>query len=207
MTTSDSRFVLSVALAFLLCSCAPQTEMVKLYDNPSAGDRQYQRLLVIGVAGDVESRRRLEDVVSEKLRDAGAAAVAGYTMTGPKTTLLQDEIDDAARKSDSDAILITHIVSVDTTVEMRNGRGHIISECRGGDPADYFLYDYEELKEPDTVRLAHTVIAVTNLYDAADGERIWTIQSTCFEKATMNEVLIEEAEAITRQLQIDDLIG
>jgi hypothetical protein len=51
------------------------------------------------------------------------------------------------------------------------------------------------------------VVAVTNLYDAGESKRIWTIQSTCFEKATMNEVLLEEAKAIARQLEIDKLIG
>ena len=114
----------------------------------------------------------------------------------------------AARRSAADAILVTHIVSVGYERGHRGrGRVDMVAECRGGDPADYFLYDYEELKEPDTVRLAHTVVAVTNLYDAGESKRVWTIQSTCFEKATMNEVLLEEANAIARQLKIDKLIG
>jgi hypothetical protein len=36
---------------------------------------------------------------------------------------------------------------------------------------------------------------------------MWTIQSTCFEKSTMDEVLQEEAKAIVRQLQIDKLVS
>ena len=69
---------------------------------------------------------------------------------------MQAEIDRAAESAGADAILVTHIVSVDTTAGIEEGRVDIRSECRGGDPADYFLYDYDELKEPDTVRLAHT---------------------------------------------------
>jgi hypothetical protein len=57
------------------------------------------------------------------------------------------------------------------------------------------------------VKIAHTVVAVSNLYDVSDGERVWTIQSTCFEKASMDEVLQEEAKAIVRQLQIDNLVS
>jgi len=63
------------------------------------------------------------------------------------------------------------------------------------------------LKEPDTVRLAHTVVAVTSLYDVGEARRVWTIQSTCFEKATMYEVFSEKAKAIARQLQIDNFIA
>jgi len=92
------------------------------------------------------------------------------------------------------------------TVEVE-GRVDIKAECREGDLEDYFLYDYEVLKEPDTVRVALTVVAVTNLYDSGSGERLWTIQSTCFEKATMHEVLSDEAEAIANQLRYDRLIG
>ena len=47
---------------------------------------------------------------------------------------------------------------------------------------------------------------VTNLYDTASEKRIWTIQSTCFEKSSMAAVLQEEAGAIVRQLRNDELI-
>ena len=201
-----SKGLICVA-AMLIAGCAQQTEVVKLYDNTAAQDRQYEKFFVVGLAGDSDTRRRLEDLITGQLRAAGAGAVPGYTETGPQTTLLQDEINEAARRSGSDAILVTHIVSVDTTADKQTGRVDILSECRGGDPADYFLYDYDELKEPDTVRLAHTVVAVTNLYDAGAGERVWSIQSTCFDKATMPEVFLEEAEAIARQLVTDNLIG
>ena len=205
--TPSARCLQVAGLIILLAGCARQTEVVKLYDNTGAAGRQYEQFFVVGIAGDARTRRSLEDMITSQLRAANAIAVAGYRETGPQTTLLQDEIRAAARRSGSDAILVTHIVSVDTQADRETGRVDVVSKCRGGDPADYFLYDYDELKEPDSVRVAHTVVAVTNLYDAGSGERVWSIQSTCFEKATMDEVLLEEAEAIARQLQTDNLIG
>ena len=77
---------------------------------------------------------------------------------------------------------------------------------RGGDLVDLFLYDHEFIREPDSVKVAHTVTVVTNLYDVASRDRVWTIQSTCFDKASMEDVLLDEAIAIVRQLQIDELI-
>ena len=191
----------------VIAACVQQTEVIKLYDNSARAGQKYERLLVISIIGDTGTRRRLEELITGHLEAANVTAIAGYTETGLKTTILQDEIDAAARSANADAILITHIVSVDTRLDIDTGRTDIISECRGGDPVDYFLYDHRELKEPDTVKIAHTVVAVSNLYDASDGERLWTIQSTCFEKASMDEVLREEAEAIVRQLQIDKLVS
>jgi len=191
----------------VIAACVQQTEVIKLYDNSARAGQKYERLLVISIIGDTGTRRRLEELITGHLEAANVTAIAGYTETGLKTTILQDEIDAAARSANADAILITHIVSVDTRLDIDTGRTDILSECRGGDPVDYFLYDHRELKEPDTVKIAHTVVAVSNLYDASDGERLWTIQSTCFEKASMDEVLREEAEAIVRQLQIDKLVS
>lgn len=207
MDTLKIRLPWLLALTVFFASCTQQTEVIKLFDDTANSDFRYQRIFVVGIAGDAQTRQLLEDSIAEQLRSAGAIAIAGHTETGPKTILLQDDIDAAARRSAADAILVTHIVSVDTSADIEEGRVDMVAECRGGDPADYFLYDYEELKEPDTVRLAHTVVAVTNLYDTGESKRIWTIQSTCFEKATMNEVLQEEAKAIARQLKIDKLIG
>lgn len=206
MKVARASLLLSVMITLIIAACVPQTEVVKLYDNSARASRTYERLLVISVVGDIGTRRRLEELISGHLETANVTAIAGYTETGLKTEMLQDEIDAAARNANADAILITHIVSVDTRLDIDTGRTDILSECRGGDPVDYFLYDHRELKEPDTVKIAHTVVAVSNLYDASDGERLWTIQSTCFEKASMDEVLQEEAKAIVRQLQIDKLV-
>ena len=207
MKVARASLLHSVMITLVIAACVPQTEVVKLYDNSARASRTYERLLVISVVGDIGTRRRLEELISGHLETANVTAIAGYTETGLKTEMLQDEIDAAARNANADAILITHIVSVDTRLDIDTGRTDILSECRGGDPVDYFLYDHRELKEPDTVKIAHTVVAVSNLYDASDGERLWTIQSTCFEKASMDEVLREEAKAIVRQLQIDKLVG
>lgn len=201
------RIANACVIALSIAACAPQTEIVKLHDETSSVIRGFDNFLVVAVAGDADTRRDFEDLISARIRDAGGTASAAHTQTGAKLSLLQDEIDAAADAVGADAILVTHIVSVDTSVEQQQGRVDVRAECRGGDPEDYFLYDYEELKEPDSVRIAHTVVAITNLYDTGSGARLWTIQSTCFEKATIREVLVDEAAAIARQLRIDRLIG
>jgi hypothetical protein len=190
----------------VIAACVPQTEIVKLYDNTASLDKGYERLLVISIVGDTGTRRRLEELITTNLESAGVSAIAGYTETGLRTDMLQDEIDDAARNADADAILITHIASVDTRVDIEPPES-ILAECRGDDSMAYSLYEQPELKEAPSVKVAHTVVAITNLYDASNGERLWTIQSTCFEKASMDEVLQEEARAIVRQLQIDKLVS
>lgn len=196
----------SLAIVYATTACVPQTEVIKLYDDTASVEKKYERILVVSIAGDTGSRRRLEELITANLASASVSAVAGYTQTGLKIQLLQDEIDAAARNADADAILITHIASIDTRRTLEP-RGSVLAECRGDETMRYSLYEQQELKEADSVKLAHTVVAITNLYEASSGQRLWTIQSTCFEKASMDEVLQEEARAIVRQLQIDKLVG
>lgn len=198
---------LTVLLFAVTAACGSQTKIEKLYQDPDVRGVQYQRLLVIGIAGDPDQRRRIEDLLAASLAAENVASTAGHTRLGSSPVLLQDDIEQAAAATDSDGILIAHLVSVSTKAEVTEGRVEVKSECRGGNPIDYFLYDHEELREPDSVAISHEVIMVTNLYDSQDGTRIWTIQSSCFERSDFDAILQQEAQAIVRQLRRDRLIG
>ena len=203
-------FLRAAAAAILLLAaggCVSQPRIEKLYQDPDAGKAPYERLLVIGVAGDAAQRRDIEELLAGRLIAGEVAAIASYTRLGTSPVVLQEAVDEAARDSGADAILIAHMVSASVTPEYREERVDVRSECRGGSPVDLFLYDYKELREPASVTFAHEVTMVTNLYDAATGNRIWTIQSTCFEKTEFEAVLQREAEAIVRQLRRDGLIA
>jgi hypothetical protein len=194
------------AIALLASGCAAQTKVEKLYQHDDAGRLSYERILVVGIAGDASGRRQMEDLVTEELANVIESAVPAYSRVGVTPSVTQDAIDIAAEATGSDAILVTHIVSVSTMAEVHEGRVDIRSECRGGNPADYFLYDHEELREPDSVTFAHEVVVVSNLYEASTGTRLWTIQSTCVDKANLDSAMRDEAKAIVRQLLRDGLI-
>lgn len=206
MLTIARKVALAAVAAIIAGSCAPQTEVVKLYDDPARASTTYQRLLVIAVASDFDQQQQFENEIVAGLRRAQVEAIASHAHVDTSDGVLQQDIDQLSDTVGADGILISHVVSVDTSIETAEGREDIESTCRGGDPVDYFLYDHKVIREPDSVKVAHTVTVVTNLYDAASRDRVWTIQSTCFEKASMEAVLLDEAGAIVRQLRIDELI-
>lgn len=199
--------MMAIGLVVALASCAGSTTMEKLYQDPEADGQNFSRILVVGIARDAGERRQMEELLSEQLARHIESAMPSYERLGLASVITQDALDMAAEATEADAILITHVVSVSTSVEVKEGRVDIKSECRGGNPADYFLYDHEELREPDSVSFAHEVVVVSNLYDADTGTRLWTIQSTCVDKAELESVMADEARAIVRQLRQDGLIG
>lgn len=83
--------LVSLAIVSAITACVPQTEVIKLYDDTERMDRTYERILVVSIAGDTGSRRRLEELITANLTSARVSAVAGYTQTGLKIQLLQEE--------------------------------------------------------------------------------------------------------------------
>lgn len=197
---------LILIVAAIVAGCAPQTEVVKLYEDTTVVPRTFKRLLVVNLSSDHNQQQLFEDEIALKLRRAGVEAVSSYTRIDVSKGVLQDDINRVSDEVGADGILIAHIASVDTNIKNIRGREEIRSTCRSGDPVDYFLYDHKVLREPDSVKIANTIIVITNLYDSSSRDRIWTIQSTCFDKTSIAEMLGDEATAIVRQLRIDELI-
>lgn len=197
-----------MAMAIVAASaCVPQhTKTIKLYEDPSRLPKVYQKLLVVDVTSDRGLQIQFENEVIAGLSRAGVVAVPSHHNLDASKGILQADINRLSDERGTDAILITHIASIDTKLGKEEGREELLSTCRGGSPVDYFLYDREILVEPDSIEVAHTVVVITNLYDAATRERVWSIQSTCFDKASIAEVLLDETDAIVRQLRIDNLI-
>lgn len=206
MRNAARRIIVILIGAFIVVACAPQTEVIKLYDDPARASKTFKRLLVVDISSNRSQQQLFENEIVNKLRRERVDAIPSYTLLDASKGLLQDDLNRVSQEIGADGILVTHVASVDTSVGKLQGRDEIRSTCRGGDPLDYFLYDHKVIREPDSVRLAETVIVITNLYDAVSHSRLWTIQSTCFEKSSMEEVLQDESTAIVRQLQIDQLI-
>ena len=196
-------FGLALMLSF---GCARQAEVIKVYDDVAGLEEAYKRLLVVNVSSDPNRQRLFEDEIVNQLRRKNVDGVAVYTKLSFAGGVRPEEITNLGNEAGADGILVTRLVSVSAAVEVEEGRTDIQSTCRRGDLADYFLYDYDVIREADSLKAAYEVIVISSLYDVATRKRVWAIQSTCFEKSSMSEVLLEEARVIVQQLRVDELI-
>jgi hypothetical protein len=181
--------------------------VVKLYEDPEQLSKTYERLLIVNISSDHSQQQIFESEIAASLKQEQTEGIPSYTLLDTSDGVTQNQINAVGEQTEADGILVVHITSLDTTMDVVEGRENLRSTCRSGDPYDYFLYDHDFIREPDSVKVAHTVAVVSSLYDGASHKRVWSIQSTCFEKATIIEALTEEAIAIARQLRIDELIG
>ena len=108
----------------------------------------------------------------------------------------------AARDTGSDAVLITRLLDSQARAEVEEGRATASAERRNDVPlADFFRYDYVEYRDPMTVTTVLTVLVASDLFDVATETRVWSGQSTAFEKDSVDAAIAAVAEAVTRSLR------
>ena len=199
------HLILFCLLAFLVAGCAPQSRVVTLHKATRDNADPYRRFLVVHVSDDSAQRQEFEDALLDQLHSHGIDAIAAHGVAGTTGTADLDRAFAVAGQVEADAVLRTQFASIKTETEVEEGRTDIQSTCRGGDLEDYFLYDYEVVTEPVTIKILHNVVTVSSVFDVATEENLWNIQSTCLERTSMDEIMADEASAIVNQLRYDGL--
>ena len=195
------RLLELLALMAIVSACASRTEIIDLYENENYAGQNYQRVLVADISGTINDREEFEKLLAAAIREEGSDAVASYTVIGFKSPVNAESISTAIERSGADAVLVTHMASVDSEPTLREGRVDVQQKCRQGDLVHSFLYDYPEIKTPDEVGISHTAKVIANLYDARDSERVWAVQSTCFDRDNWAEVVVDQTNGIAEYLQ------
>lgn len=203
------RTYLLRALTFVMVfssGCAEQTQVVKIYDGSATSAKVYKHLLVVDLSNDPNRQELFENEVIKELRGIRVDAVAAHPTLTFQGSVPREQITTYADEIGSDGILVSKFVSVEASVEVEAGRTNLRSTCRGGNLVDYFLYDHDVIREPDSIKAAYDVVVISSLYDVVTRERVWSIQSTCFDRSNMSDALRDEARIIVQQLRNDERI-
>ena len=197
-----ARHVLTglLVLTFLLGSCAsapePTTVIRTLY-NP--GIPGYNSILVISVTGDYATREAFERELVASISRAGGSASPWYTVVGRRSGLSRSLMQDSIRSRGFDAVLFTR----------RKGQEQPeLAPTRPVGPAfDLFGYDYDELNRDLQIEQSRATTFVSELYDASQQRKVWSIETLSVRKETLQELLAEQVVTVATQLREDGLLG
>ncbi len=200
--------IISVGLVLALAGCAGSNKVVKTFDDQTYTDSSYGDILVIGVAGDYTNRAAFERAMVSRIKAAGAAATAYYTVVGRNPPITRDVVSNVVRSRSFDAVLLTRVISQEADVSVQAGSSKTKVTRKSADRAiDLFRYDYDELSEPDTFNISSTVVLSAAMFSAADEKRMWAIESTIANKEHVGQIIESAADIIMSQLRKDNLIG
>lgn len=200
-------FVLLAAAAMLATGCASSARVEKVLHEPDYKGAHFSNVLVIAVAHDYNARAQFERQLVVAIRASGAAATAYYTVIGHNPPVTRNDIGNAIRARNFDAVLLTRIAGQENRVAVLRGSSETKTTRRNENAFDLFRYDYEVLNEPDRVEVSSTVVLITELYAAADEKKVWAIESTSSDQSDVSGLIDSSVDAIAGQLRRDRMIG
>ena len=191
-----------VLAAVLLAGCAPSTQLVNTWKDPSAGSVRFKKVLTVCACKDDGTRRTVEDQL--------AAAIKG---SEPSYSVLSDaqlgnrELTKAALlEGGFDGVVMLRLVSVDKTATYVPGQAYAVpmgyhSMYGGWGYGGYSAYG--TVYDPGYVREDQLVNFDTNIYSVADEKLLWASRSQTDNPSSVDqmidEIITETAKEMKRQ--------
>ena len=179
------------AIAFTLLVGSSATAQVADSRKDPAFDSTVTKILVVGAHEDRNVRGIFENSVVRALRAAGANGESSLATMGSSEALSAETLIAAAEHADADAVLVTRVLSVETR---ETGDEEFAQAVR------------PHAEDPLKNATANTVRVGSDLYTVANKAKVWSAESTTFDKANLFGVIDGITTSITAKLRSDRLI-
>jgi hypothetical protein len=200
-----SRCLLAVSVVLALGGCA-QTKLNAVWKDPTyAGDR-LRKILVIGVAENLDRRKTFENQFVAALELKGVDAVSSLRLIPGEEKLSKERIRSAIEGSGIDAVIVTRLVGVDVKYTQSPGGVYAVPYPYYNTLYGFYDQAYVYAAAPPQYDAKETVSLETNLYEAGEGKLIWTVLSSTTKKESVSEAINSLTTALIRRLAGDSLI-
>lgn len=200
-----------VAAIFVLSACAgPQVTRVQALSKTA--DAPYQDVLVIALFELFDTRRYLEDAIVKELSERGITAIASTSLMNTKTPVTRQTFLKMVEEHNSDAVVISQLVALDSTVKENDSRPEATHIIRPTYYYNVWSVELTEFVEPPFLTATHEIRLATQMYSVSAEEAVWAIESKSkikTQRETQGDVsfITDEAKAIVRHLSRDGLLA
>ena len=202
--TQKLQFSALFALFALTAGCATtETSSEFLADDVGS----FSNFLIVGQAGDYNSRAEFERLVVSDIRARGGSATAYHVAAGGNVPISRDSIREAVEGRNIDAVVLTRVINSDTDAQLRTGSTETLASRRDNGLIDLFRYDYREVTGPSDLDLEISVTIVTELYDVGDEALVWASKSSVPPVETMAELISGAVNSVARSIDGAGLIA
>ena len=208
--------IFSGLLCLFAVSACSNTKLTQTWSDPDFS-ASYNDIMIVGISESEQLRRAYETYFADHIRDRGIQSLASYKLIDHKSELEigQDKysfrtiVESAIKGSDIDAVLITHLVSIEDeeiyrpSLDYQPAYGPVYyTTVYYGNMHGYHGYVTTYVQQPGYFTHEQTYILETNLYDVKTEELVWTTRSETFAPESMDDAIKE----LTGQI-IDDLVS
>jgi hypothetical protein len=191
-----TRRLFLVAAALALAGCA-STTIRDSWSDPTYQGPGFRKVLVLGVARDVTSRRVFEDIMAQRVAATGVEAMPAYLWLPDSGKVPEATLDAAVKQSGADALLMSRVRQVDrrTDVYTTMAPGPAFGPWGPGWYGWYSgWYPVTEVRQYDVA------VVETTVFDAASKRVVWTGMTETYAPRSVQQDAPGFADVIVKAL-------
>ena len=191
-----------LAAAFVLAACAsggPQGS-----GAPQSG---YKNFVVIGIAGDYNSRAQFERVVVSEIRQRGGSAMPYHIAIGGNKPVTKEDVLGVVAENDFDAVLAIRRLDSEVELEYQRSRTEIDATPIGGRLVNLFRSEYTDYTTPESFNLSASATLAIEVYGAESEALVWSFEHQTKSETNLGLLIDETAKTIVRRIERQDLIA
>jgi len=201
-----------LAVAVILSACASGPTVTTVQEVSDSADAPYDNILVVSLFESFDTRRYLEKEIVAQLATQGVKAVASTSLMDTQTPVTRATFLAMVENLDSDAVLVTQLVSLNTGANMKDMNPRSTHNFRPTYYYNVWSVELTEYVEPQSMELSHALVLATQLYSVLNREPVWAIESKSnivqdYDHRQDYSVIVDEAKAITSHMSLDGLLA
>src|SRR5262245_17314597 len=168
-----TRLGIAALSAAALASCGPSTKLETSWTDPTAANRTYKKIVVVGVTHRESARRMFEDTFVADLHARSIAATPSYTFAA-EGQIDKETATAKLREVGADAVIVTRLVDKETVETYYPPTYTSVPEAYNEGWYGYYMMGYTYEASPGYVEENKIYRIETNLYDVANDKLIWS---------------------------------
>ena len=202
-------WLLSAVAVLAACAGSQVTQTQGLSET---ADAPYGNVLVISLFKSFDARRYLEKDIVRELESRGIRAVASTSLMDTRTPVTRETFLSMVDSLDSDAVLLTQLVSAQSAAKMKDMNPQTTRNIRQTDYYNVWSVEVTEYVEPQGLELTHDIVLATQMFSVRDRQPVWAIESKtkivqAFDQRGDLSVVAAEAKSIVSHLSRDGLLA
>jgi hypothetical protein len=199
------------SLVLLLAVNAKSVKMITSWFNPNYKGHTFHKILVIGVAQNLEVRADFEDEMAAQIARPGIETIPGNHILlrpDPDVKLDLDYLRGQIRDNHIDAVVVSRLLKVEKKLTYIPG-----STYTAPYPYYYSFYGYlgavyPTFHDPGYTREDTTVSVESNVYAAGktDGDLVWNGVSKSFNPKSAKKMADGLVKEVPKQMESDGLL-